>query len=310
MASKQDRNWRGVDGDHGTGSATVAHAPTRDTPTRLVAALCLAAAVSVPQVGCSSKSKTSTAAAPAKGLASTAAGATVSLGDDPATLYAKGRYASAYEAAKVRASRATGEDKERLSLIAGMSAAAMDRNSDALVWLRPLTSSPDKQIAGRAAAGVGLVEAVEGRHASAVPYLTSAAEKLSGDESAKARFYLGESYSAMGRSAEATTAYRAAAASASDARLNRLAQERLSLTAFTIQIGSYRENAKARDAARSAASRTAAAGLPAPRVVRKQLPDGRSVYAVQVGVYREMGKAQADRARLGGDAVVARTGGG
>lgn len=304
-----DHDQHGTGTGTGTGQGSVAPVGGRES-SRLVPALCLALAASAVLWGCKGNSKSASAGTPSNAQTSAGSGATVPAGDDPATLYAKGRYASAFEAAKVRASRATGDEKERLSLIAGMSAAAMDRNSDALAWLRPLTSSQDRQIAGRAAAGVGLVEAVEGRHASAVPYLTSAADRLSGDESAKARFYLGESYSAMGRSADATAAYRAAASSASDSRLKRLAQERLSLTAFTIQIGSYRENAKARDAARSAASRTAAAGLPAPRVVSKQLPDGRSVYAVQVGVYREMGKAQADRARLGGDAVVARTAGG
>lgn len=227
--------------------------------------------------------------------------------DDPASLYRSGKYASAFESAKSRASRATGAEKERLSLIAGMSAAAMDRNTDAIVWLRPLTSSSNDEIAGRASAGVGLIEAEEGRNASAIPYLTAASEKLTGDEAAKARFYLAESQGAIGKSTEASASYRAAASAAKDSKLRRLANERLSLNAYTVQLGSYRDMGKANQVASSASSRTRAAGLPAPRVVTKSLPDGRSVFAVQVGVYREMSRAQADKVRLGGDAVVTRT---
>lgn len=231
----------------------------------------------------------------------------VASADDPASLYRSGKYASAFESAKSRAARATGAEKERLSLIAGMSAAAMDRNTDAIVWLRPLTSSSNDEIAGRASAGVGLIEAEEGRNASAIPYLSAASEKLTGDEAAKARFYLAESQGAIGKSTEASASYRAAASAAKDSKLRRLANERLSLNAYTVQLGSYRDMGKANQVASSASSRTRAAGLPAPRVVTKSLPDGRSVFAVQVGVYREMSRAQADKARLGGDAVVTRT---
>jgi tetratricopeptide (TPR) repeat protein len=266
----------------------------------LVGALVLAA-----PAGCAPKAKK----APGLGTTSpSAAGASAAAGtDDPAALYRAGRYASAFEAAKSRAGRASGPEKERLSLVAGMSAAALDRNTDAILWLKPLMSSTDNEVAGRAVAGVGLIEAEEGRHASAVPYLSAAAEKLSGDESAKARFYLAESQAASGKNVEASSSYRAAAASASDPKLRRLANDRLSLNAFTLQLGSYRDAAKARSVATSAAARTRAAGLGAPRVVTKSLPDGRSVFAVQVGVYRDMSRAQADKAKLGGDAVVTRT---
>lgn len=275
---------------------------------RSLGTLACAAAMAVLMVvgGCAGKGKAgpSAGATPAARSSSSAPGVS---SDDPASLYRAGRYASAFEAAKSRASRATGAEKERLSLIAGMSAAAMDRNTDAILWLKPLTSSSDAEVAGRASAGVGLIEAEEGRHASAVPYLSAAAEKLSGDEAAKARFYLGESQAASGKSLEANASYRAAASAASDPKLRRLANDRLSLTAFTLQLGSFRDAAKARQVATAATTRTRSAGLPAPRVVTKSLPDGRSVFAVQVGVYREMSKAQADKARLGGDAVVTRT---
>ncbi|MFM9958270.1 MAG: SPOR domain-containing protein [Phycisphaerales bacterium] len=270
--------------------------------------LALAGGVAGGLGGCSgSKKKGATAATPVPSRAPAASGAVAS--DDPASLYRAGRYASAFEAAKARVGRSQGAEKERMQLVAGLSAAALDRNTDALLYLRPLTGSADEEIAGRASAGVGLIDAEEGRHSSAVPNLKAAAAKLSGDEAAKAWFYLGESYSATGASAEATSAYRQASGVATDRKLKRLADERLNLNAFTIQVASFRDAGKARQAAGSAAGRARAAGLPPPRVVTKSLPDGRSVFAVQIGTYRELARAQADRTRLGGDAVVTRTAG-
>lgn len=233
---------------------------------------------------------------------------TLSGNDEAVALYRRGQYAQAFAAATARAKTAEGAEKERLSLVAGLSAQAQDRNTEAAYWLKPLTASKDDEIAGRAAAGLGLIQAEEGRHAEAATSLSAAAAKLDGDDAAKAQFYLGESYAAMGKTVESTNAYRAASQS-SDSRLRRLAQERLSLRAFAIQIGAYRDAAKARSAASSGAARARAAGLAPPRVVPRSLPDGRSVYSVQVGSYREMSRAQADKARLGGDAVIIRTAG-
>lgn len=259
--------------------------------------------------GCAGSKKKGAASAAATSPSRAPSGPVGAASDDPASLYRAGRYASAFEAAKARVPVSSGAEKERMQLVAGLSAAAMDRNTDALLYLRPITGSGDAEIAGRASAGVGLIDAEEGRHASAVPNLKAAASKLTGDEAAKAWFYLGESYSATGAAAEASSAYRQASGLATDRRLKRLADERLSLNAFTIQVASFRDAAKARQAAGAAMGRAKAAGLPAPRVVSKSLPDGRSVYAVQIGTYRELSRAQADRARLGGDAVVTRTAG-
>lgn len=230
----------------------------------------------------------------------------VSLPEDPASLYRAGRFSEAFNEANRLVKSASGAERERLGLIAGLAAQAQNRNTEAQYWLRPLTSSADADISGRALAGVGLIDQEEDRHQAAITELKAAGSKLSGEESAKASFYLGESYSAIGSRLEAMDAYRAAANSTTDPRLRRLANDRLSLDSYTVQLGAYRDPGKARSVASAAAGRARSLGLPPPKVVPRSLPDGRFVNLVQIGSYKSLKQAQADRARFGGESVVAR----
>lgn len=238
------------------------------------------------------------------------AGKGASVPGDASALYQRGDYAGAFEAASTRARSATGRERERLALIAGLSAQARDRNSEAAYWLNPLTRSDDRDISGRASAAMGLIEQEQGRHHSAIAHLKSASDKLAGDEAAKARFYLGESQASAGLPADAARSYRTALDSATDARLRRIINERLTLDAYTIQLGAFRDPRAAQQAAATAAPRARSLGLPAPKVTARTLPTGKSVNVVHLGVYRTMSQAQADRARFGGNTVVARAAGG
>ena len=219
--------------------------------------------------------------------------------------YDEGDYARAYRDATAEYSRTSGERKDMAALMAGLSAHAMGNYTTSAEWLAPLVNHADREISGRAAATLGLIEADRGDHAAAAAHLSMAGRKLTGEAAAQANFQAAESYAALGRVDAARLHYRLAAATTGDTNVDALVDERLSLDAYTVQVGAFssRENAMTRVG--EIRRRAEALGLGAPRVVLRPGPGGRSLYLVQLGSYKTQSEASAARVRLGGDAVVA-----
>lgn len=219
--------------------------------------------------------------------------------------YDAGRYAEAYRDATAEHSRTSGARKDRAALMAGLSAHALGNYATATEWLTPLVDHADREIAGRAAATLGLIEADRGDHQAAAAHLSMAGRKLSGDASAQANFQAAESYAALGRVDAARLHYRLAGATTDDSRVDLLVGDRLAMDAYTVQVGAFssRENAMTR--AEEIRRRALALGLGEPRIVLRPGPSGRSLYLVQLGSYKTESEASSARVRLGGEAVVA-----
>ena len=232
-------------------------------------------------------------------------------------LYEAREYSRAYTAANKAAESAAGVEKERAQLVAGLSADRMDRHTEAEHLLEPLLKSEDYRVAGTAAATLGLNAQSKGQHNQAADLLTKAAEKLTGDDKAHAAMYAGDSYLALSRTSDAKASYALASSVAKDSALrseisNRLANLKPPTQppvvgggsgAFTIQLGSYAEFARANTQAAASRSKVVTAGLPNPRIVQTS-KDGKVMYAVRVGRFNTRDDAERARSRLGRDGFV------
>lgn len=262
------------------------------------------------------------AVAAASALLTLAPGGCASDGDKPGAsaagtttdferLYTQREYTKAYTAAAAAYTSTTGNAKERAALTAGLSLAALQppKEADAERWLRPLVDSSSTPIAGSASATLGMIVQRKGRHAEAVTLLTAASDKLTADDRARASMFAGDSLQALGRGPEAKSMYERAALSTSDRLLTIQITSRQSTVAndaapakgaFTVQVASFADPAKARAAADRLAPKAAAAGLTTPRVVQTTGKNGATMHAVRIGRYATRADAQAAQRKLEG----------
>lgn len=274
--------------------------PTRSLPARIgrtTAAFVFgvfAAGCTVCLVGCQSGGATATSTPAA----------------DYESLYTRGDYAKAHQAAIAAHAKSTGAARERAALTAGLSLAAMQppKEAEAQRWLRPLVTSENSGIAGSASATLGMISQRNGRHAEAVTLLTAATGKLLGDDRARAAMFAGDSLQALGKGAESREMYAQAASTATESllkvqitsRQNTIPADGPAKGAFTIQVGAFSDAKKAKAAADRLATKTAAAGIPAPRVVQTSGKSG-PVHAVRIGRFATRAEAQAAQQKLAGE---------
>lgn len=228
-------------------------------------------------------------------------------------LYTKGDYAKAHQAASSAYAKSTGVLRERAALTAGLSVAAMQppKEAEAQRWLRPLVTSENAAIAGSAAATLGMMAQRSGKHTEAVTLLTSASDKLSGNDQARAKMFAGDSLQALGKGPESREMYAQAAAVATESllkvqitsRQNTLPEAGPVKGSFTIQVGAFSDPKKAKAAADRLAGKTAAAGIPAPRVVQTSSKNG-TVHAVRIGRFATRAEAQAAQQKLTGESTA------
>lgn len=220
--------------------------------------------------------------------------------------YEAGNYSEAYRLSASEYARTSGARRDRAALTAGLSAHAEGKDGLAESWLIPLENNADPAISGRAQAALGLIAQSEGEHERAAALLSRAARKLDGEASARANFQAAESYAALGHVDSARLHYRLArGATARTGEVRTLSDERLDLTAYTVQVGAFARRSNAVDRASALRNRALALGIGEPRIVERTSPDGRTLNLVQVGRFDTLRAAQTARIRLGGDAVVA-----
>jgi tetratricopeptide (TPR) repeat protein len=239
---------------------------------------------------------------------------TPSAGADYLTAYNNRDYPRAYKFAEDAAARSSGLKREQASLIAGLSAHALNRTEDAQKWLEPLAvTAKDDQISGRAGATLGIIAAEKKQHETAVRYLTEAAAKLDGNDAARAWLYAGDSYKALNKAKEARDAYAKAESLVTDGSdLESMARQRIAApivpqlnvapyrgaigagpppgARYTVQMGAFSTRANAEDAARRTGRPAMAIGQ--PYIVQTTSKAGKPVFALRVG-----GFATADQAR-------------
>jgi len=285
--------------------------PVRHPSARLSAALLCAGSLVL--VGCSGAPKGNAAAS-----------------GSHVTLFADGQYEQAYDSALEAAGKLRGPRHDEAALIAGLSAHALNRNSEAIRWLGPLEANANRDIAGKANATLGLIAQERSEHTIAAGRLARAAQFLGGDEAARAAMYAGDSYHAIGKTAEAQQAYKLAQARvANDGGLRMMIGDRLagnipspgtSLTkagtpttttgqtkpsaagGYTVQAGAFSSEATAQREAQRLSD--AMRGLESVRVV-PITRNGKTLYAVHVGRYSTAAAAQTIRQGLGKQAIVA-----
>lgn len=226
-----------------------------------------------------------------------------------AEAYDRGSYRTALRQAEVEYRKSSGAKKEAAALTAGLAAHALDNDAEARRWLTPLVDSSDRQIAGRADAALGLIEADAGNNEQAVVLLTDAARVLPGDAGARAEFYAAESYAHMGRLDAARAGYRLASTRATDPELQRLIAERLHTGGYTIQLGAFRSVENARKLASEMRARCVATGIGAPVVVARARPGAAPLQTVRVGGFSSPDEAKRALLRLGAPGIVTTTSG-
>lgn len=244
-------------------------------------------------------------------------GCSSSGGSSQATIaedYDAGNYESAYKRAVQVANRSSGRAKDEASLYAGLSAQSMGDTAEAEKWLAPLTSSSDSAIAGRAGAALGVMEMDRGNHQRAVTLLEQASRNLSGDDAARALYYAGQSYEAMGNNAQATAKYREASSLAMDSSLKSQIDSRMNAggqTAgggsggYSIQLGAFGNRANADKLASQVASQSESLGFGQPRVAQKTDGSGRTLWVVYVGRFPSLQEASKAKKPFGGGAFAA-----
>lgn len=233
-------------------------------------------------------------------------------------LYARGEYSDAYEGAVAAAGSLSGPKRDEAALIAGLSSHALNRNAEAVRWLAPLENRNDSQLAGKAAATMGLIAQERGEHETAARLLSKAAARLDGDEAARAAMYAGDSFRQMGQTQQADESYQNArrlVVSDADLRVmigdriaGKAATPRPSTTAaakgatprntmLTVQLGAFSSLETAQKEAQKVASRANVRIVPI-------LSGGKRLYAVRVGQFSNRDAAETIRKQLGGKAVV------
>lgn len=218
--------------------------------------------------------------------------------------YARGDYSGAKSTALAQASKASGIEKDRANLIAGLSAAQLSENSEATRYLSPLTGHSDPEIAGRATAGMGLVARNQGEKAKGASLMSEGAKKLTGDTAAKAHLGAGDTYAEIGAKDQAMAEYRAGAGVAQRPDLKASLQERLEGKRYTVQVGAFSSRSNADRKAGEVRSKAESLGLGAPRI-QSGSANGKTSYMVQIGNYPTRQDAKLAAMKMGSGAVVA-----
>lgn len=227
-----------------------------------------------------------------------------SIGSNPGYVsdYESGRYSEAQHRATL-VSRDPGRNMEA-SLIAGLAAYELGDDAEARRWLMPVTRASDRELAGRAAATLGLLARTRSDHENAAAFLSQACSHLTGNEAARAGLHAGDAYRALGRIDAARMQYHLALALASDPELISSLKTRTDTTAYTVQVGAYRSLDNAKRSRNELAAKTDRLGLGIPQVVIDQAPGGQSLYLVQVGEFTSRRDADDARRSLGISSIV------
>lgn len=225
--------------------------------------------------------------------------------------YRQGRWTEAYAVAAPMTRSTTEARRYEAAYVAGVAAMQAGRVSDASVMLQLARRAPTAAVRARAEAASGLLVARAGRHREAAEWLESAAGGLDPfdaqralEEAAKSRRRLGDRAGAddlVRRARDIRVAGGPGAAPAGRRVVGAPATgapDAVSGDGFTIQVGAFRDETRAREAALRAGGRVAGAGIGRVEVVAP----GRSrsgLYTVRVGSFDSRAEAERMRRQLG-----------
>ena len=217
----------------------------------------------------------------------------------------QGQAEQAFRMARRIADERKAPDRAQAARVAGLAAMQLERFDDAEEYLRQAAVLGDDETAGYAWADLGLLYARQERYDDSANALLEAAQRLPGEEKAKAYFFAGVAQQKLDRLPQARTSFRQAQAATQDPQLRQQIQEQLGVTGYTIQTGAYEDRDNDRRAAEELAQQAQSLHLGSPRLVTATTPQGRPVTLVQVGQFTTYGSAQDARNQLSaGRAII------
>lgn len=212
--------------------------------------------------------------------------------------YEQKMYAQALDKSTSIALDERAPDRQRAALVAGMSAQQLGQTAEAKKWLIPLKFSPDKEIAARAKASLGLIAKSEGKNAEAAALLSNSAEQLDGNDAAQAQINAGDAYRKMGLESKAREAYTTAKTEADDPAIKAAADQKAKPQSYFVQCGAYSTRQAADRQVKAIKNQVAKAGQPSPTVLQ-MAPNGTPLFVVQVGPYSDKQQALVAKAKMG-----------
>lgn len=200
-----------------------------------------------------------------------------------------------YEQARHRAAAAgeagDAETRERARYLEGLCAYQLADYETARLLLSETAAG--SAVPSESQATLGLVYLELSRPSDAADAFAAAAVGLSGDDGRRSMYYAARSFAAAG-DAGAAAAWTQRLADPTHPGWTGAADGR-----FTIQVGAFRERARAERAAVDAAEAAEGHGLGPVRIVPRTDTRGEVLYVVQVGAFGSRTAAQSARRRMG-----------
>lgn len=207
--------------------------------------------------------------------------------------YDAGHYSMAHRRAMRAWRDASGVERDQAAYIAGLSALQHDDLEEAELRLSIAARSHDRQLAGRARAGLGMVHTQRGRSRDAGRFYAEAADLLDGDEAREAR-RLAKEAGYDSSDPDRVQVWRARAGDRSDDASSRQTTGR-----FALQIGVFSQADNAEEAVRRAREIARKSGHGPVRLVEQADARGRVFYRVQFGEFDNRHEASTARHQIG-----------
>lgn len=205
--------------------------------------------------------------------------------------YAARQYTLAYLRSKeVAESARAGADRDEAMYLAGLSAAQIGKNEQAVKYLEKAMRSNSPAIVGRAASQLGLLRLRANQPGTAAELFTQAASHLDGRAGELAAQHAAGAWHEAG-DADQAAKWRA---------IGWPRRYGATGSAFSVQIGAFLDRDHAEVAARSVRHDASRAGLDPVRIVPTHDQRGRSLYLVQLGRFASRSAADHARQQLGG----------
>lgn len=211
--------------------------------------------------------------------------------------YRVGNYRQALRAAGHEADHGFGEERRRARYVAGLSAYRLGRDNEAIRYLTPVADGGG-ELAGEAAATLGLIHFGRGDDGESRRCLERAAGLLAGEDKGRVYYHLGRLDQRRGQWASARSNFALALSHTDDPTVRKAIRQRMRTRAFALQFGAFSEREHAERRAATVREAVLGARVRPPRVVPSVAADGRRLYLVQAGRFATLDQARRARSRV------------
>lgn len=221
--------------------------------------------------------------------------------------YRAGQYRTAYELSAPIADDIYHDERTDGAYIAGLSAKQLGQLSAANRYLNyAMRNTKDASLRTDAAASLGMVYAQQSNYEMAASTLLWAAERMEGEDQARAYYNAGIAQQKLGYWSQARTTLILARGKTGDATLKQLIDQQIAVTGWTLQVGAFSQPELARKQAQDVAAKAQSLGLGLPRLVPGSASDGTPMTFVHVGQFTSYQSANRFRDQIGAPGVIIR----